>query len=74
MSVQPLSLTIPNVEFSRRGPGNKCSPVQEDGPEVKTLGLGVPTVAQCLTTPTRNHEVAGSIPGLAQWVKDPVLQ
>ena len=25
------------------------------------------------TNPTRNHEVSGSIPGLAQWFKDPVL-
>ena len=27
-------------------------------------------MAQCLTTPTRNHEVVGSIPGLAQWAKE----
>ena len=34
---------------------------------------GVPIVAQWLMNPTRNHEVVGSIPSLAQWVKDLVL-
>ena len=32
--------------------------------------FGVPVVVQWLTTSTRNHEVEGSIPSLAQWLKD----
>ena len=36
-------------------------------------GPGVPTVVQWLTNATRNHEVAGSITALAQWVRDLVL-
>ena len=48
-------------------------------PRSETFGLyesftvGVPIVAQWLMNPTRNHEVSGLIPALAQWVNDPAL-
>ena len=34
---------------------------------------GVPVVAQQVKNPITTHEDEGSIPGLVQWVKDPVL-
>ena len=42
-------------------------------PVRNTPMTGVAVVVQWLTNPTRNHEVVGLIPGLVQWVKDPVL-
>ena len=41
--------------------------------KIKNKNQGVRVVAKWLTNPTRNREVKGSIPGLAQWVKDLVL-
>ena len=41
--------------------------------DIKKLPYGIPVVAKWLTNPTRNQEVVGSIPGLAQCVKDLAL-
>ena len=41
--------------------------------EMKNMLFGGLVVVQWFKNLTRNHEVSGSIPGLAQRVKDPAL-
>ena len=40
---------------------------------LRGISKGVPTVLRGLRTQHCDQEDVGSIPGLAQWIKDPVL-
>ena len=53
--------------------GWSCAQSGPQSPHLIKMLAGVPLVAQWLTNLTRNHEVAGLVPALAQWVKDLVL-
>ena len=68
--IRPLAWEPPYASGAAQRNSKKT---KKKKPKNKNFHLGVPVVTQWLTNPTRNHEVAGSIPGLAQWVKDLAL-
>ena len=57
--------------FDCCGPGSISGLGTEENPHQATAGSSC--CGSVVTNPTRIHEDTGSIPGLAQWVKDPAL-
>ena len=68
-------LTSEGANYSKDSPVSKLRRLEDQGEResFNSNVFRVPVVAQWLTNPTRNHEVSGSIPALAQGVQDPAL-
>ena len=64
-NIKTTDASVPCNKYDKLSPLN-LSPIKKNI-------VGVPIMAQWLTNPTSSHEVVGSIPGLTQWVKDPVF-
>ena len=76
---QGRAATEPQATLEAR-PKAGCTILALAGPECHAPGtplrsslLGVSFVVQQAKNPTSIHKDSGSIPGLAQWVKDPAL-
>ena len=76
-SVQSIHLEIREVGMYKRKrvPKHSLTPSKTGIliSQNKIVVIRVPVMAQCLINTTSIPEDAGSIPGLAQWVKDPAL-
>ena len=73
MRLHCIDIAVPLLLITSRFCHFPASPPVPFPIPIKISGVGVPVVAQRLTSPTRNHEVAGSVPALAQQVRDPAL-
>ena len=72
-SLACIIVKLPHFVFTKILFGSVIPQFSSSNYFLKNLWFRVPVIAQWLTNPTRNREVAGSIPGLDQWVKDMAL-
>ena len=71
LRMEPLPLFTSKYNYLHTG-GSRALLVVASVSE-RARERGGPIVAQQVKNPTNIHEDAGSIPGLAPWVKDPAL-